>query len=268
MGRRLIPGWPGPDAATVLFVADRAGHCPPTRVRTMPTCDDPYQRQALLALTSTQRQLLPEAVADCLEKLHARRVALMARLMAPQRVRMGSRMAWQPTFLEHGTAQRDLTRSIQALTHLIGEAAMPATVREMGNLDVHGDDFFSAPGSREVWKRLVQQTAREARKDLKRLRDADALRPDGPDADFPRFWWQGTPYPLPPTPARLLRVMWYRESIALESDQIASVWGQSPSGNALKTACYATNKVLTDSGYTRFLRVKAGQLLWTEPDPI
>jgi hypothetical protein len=90
---------------------------------------------------------------------------------------------------------------------------------------------------------------------------------DGPDPDLPRFWWLGTPRDLAPIPARLLRAMWGRESVEVEDDLLAEVWGhdQAPSNNALKKAKGAVNKVLADSGCPRSLGIRGGRLLWLDP---
>jgi hypothetical protein len=94
---------------------------------------------------------------------------------------------------------------------------------------------------------------------------ASGARPDGPDQELPLFWWQRTSYHLPPTPARMLRLMWGRDSVEVEDDLLWNVWGYDYTDNALKNAYRAVNKVLASSGYPRFLGVKDGRLCWSDP---
>jgi hypothetical protein len=93
------------------------------------------------------------------------------------------------------------------------------------------------------------------------------VQENGPDPELPILWWGGTPLRLRPTPYGLLWLMWARESIAVEDDLLAAVWGETPSDDALGHACRAVNKVLTRCEH--FMRghlgVKNGRVCWKNP---
>jgi hypothetical protein len=97
------------------------------------------------------------------------------------------------------------------------------------------------------------------------LEQVEALgQRDGPDPDQLLFRWNGQSTTLQPIPWRLLRVMWSRDSVEVENEDLADVWGHVPSDDALAHAMKAVNRALVECGYSRTLGIKNGRLRWRD----